>query len=72
MLEKMAQKRGCIKAGGVVDIERISKILLTELRNGQLGRLTLETPEMTEHEWLQVIQRREEKAAKKAARKSKR
>ncbi|HCD05087.1 MAG TPA: ribosome biogenesis GTPase YlqF, partial [Methylophaga sp.] len=44
----------------------------TELRNGQLGRLTLETPEMTEHEWLQVIQRREEKAAKKAARKSKR
>jgi len=72
MLEKMAQKRGCIKAGGVADIERISKILLTELRNGQLGRLTLETPEMTEQEWLQVIQRREEKAAKKAARKSKR
>ena len=51
---------------------RISKILLTELRNGQLGRLTLETPEMTEREWLQVIQRREEKAAKKAARKNKR
>ncbi|HAD31431.1 MAG TPA: ribosome biogenesis GTPase YlqF, partial [Methylophaga sp.] len=35
-------------------------------------RLTLETPEMTEREWLQVIQRREEKAAKKAARKNKR
>lgn len=71
MLENLARKRGCIKAGGVADIERISKILLTELRCGQLGRLTLETPEMTEHEWLLVLKRREEKAAKKAARKTK-
>lgn len=71
MLENLARKRGCIKAGGVADIERISKILLTELRSGQLGRLTLETPEMTEREWLLVLKRREEKAAKKAARKTK-
>lgn len=72
MLDKMAVKRGCLKAGGHPDYERISKILLTELRNGQLGRLTLETPTMTEQEWLAVIKRREEKAAKKAARKQKR
>src|SRR5690554_1308329 len=51
MLEKIAQKRGCLKAGGTADIERVSKILLTELRNGQLGGFTLETPEMTEFEW---------------------
>lgn len=72
MLDKMAVKRGCLKAGGHPDYERISKILLTELRNGQLGRLTLETPTMTEQEWLAVLKRREEKAAKKAARKQKR
>lgn len=72
ILEKMAKKRGCLKAGGIADVERISKILLTELRSGQLGRLTLETPEMTEQEWLLVLKRREEKAAKKAARKTKR
>lgn len=72
MLDKMAVKRGCLKAGGHPDYERISKILLTELRNGQLGRLTLETPRMTEQEWLVVLKRREEKAAKKAARKQKR
>lgn len=72
MLDTMAVKRGCLKAGGHPDYERISKILLTELRNGQLGRLTLETPRMTEQEWLVVLKRREEKAAKKAARKQKR
>lgn len=72
MLDTMAVKRGCLKAGGHPDYERISKILLTELRNGQLGRLTLETPTMTEQEWLAVLKRREEKAAKKAARKQKR
>ena len=72
MLEKLAQKRGCLKAGGVADLERVSKILLTELRNGQLGGITLETPQATELEWQQVLVKREQKAAKKAARKLKR
>lgn len=72
MLEKLARKRGCLKAGGAADLERVSKILLTELRNGQLGGITLETPQMTEREWQQVLVKREQKAAKKAARKLKR
>jgi len=71
MLEILAAKRGCLKAGGVADLQRISKILLTELRAGKLGPLTLETPVMMEQELVLLEQLRAEKVAKKALRKQK-
>lgn len=71
ILDAIGRKRGCLRGGGQVDLERVSKILLTELRAGMLGPLTLETPGMTAEEWQQVLIAREEKAAKKAARKRK-
>jgi len=61
-----------LRAGGMVDLERASKILLTELRAGMLGRVTLETPEMMEKELVKLTILREKKAAKKAAKKQKR
>lgn len=71
MLEMLAGKRGCLKAGGVADLPRISKILLTELRAGKLGPLTLETPAMMQQELVALEQLRAEKAEKKALRKQK-
>ncbi len=71
MLEVLAAKRGCLKAGGVADLQRISKILLTELRAGELGALTLETPAMMSQELVLLEQLRAEKAEKKALRKQK-
>lgn len=71
ILEAMAVKRGCLRSGGRVDGERISKILLTELRAGTLGGMTLENPRMMQQELIAVEQLRIEKAAKKAARKQK-
>ncbi len=71
MLEVLAAKRGCLKAGGVADLQRISKILLTELRAGKLGALTLETPAMMSQELVLLEQLRAEKAEKKALRKQK-
>ena len=62
MLEMLAGKRGCLKAGGVADLPRISKILLTELRAGKLGPLTLETPAMMQQELVALEQLRAEKA----------
>ena len=42
------RNRGCVRAGNVVDTYRMSEILINELRSGKLGRITLETPAMTE------------------------
>lgn len=70
-LEMMALARGCVMSGGQADIQRISKLLLTELRRGDLGLMTLETPAMMEIELVELEQIRADRAAKKAARKQK-
>jgi len=40
----MAKGRGCIMSGGRVDEERFSRLLLDDLRQGRIGRITLERP----------------------------
>jgi ribosome biogenesis GTPase A len=44
ILEEIASKRGGLRAGGIIDLHRGAEVLLHELRDGKLGRLTLETP----------------------------
>ncbi len=44
ILDIIAKKRGCILSGGNIDYERISAILLDELRGGKIGRISLEVP----------------------------
>ena len=44
ILTEIAAKRGGLRAGGEVDLHRGAEVLLHELRDGKLGRLTLETP----------------------------
>ncbi|MCP5268934.1 MAG: ribosome biogenesis GTPase YlqF [Zoogloeaceae bacterium] len=46
VVEAVARKRGCLikGGGGAYDIEKASLILLTDYRNGTLGRISLETP----------------------------
>jgi len=41
----MGKKRGCVMSGGRVDEDRFAKTLLTDLREGRIGRITLEDPE---------------------------
>ncbi len=43
-LEAIAKKRGCIKAGGKLDMDQAAKYLLDDFRAGRLGRISLETP----------------------------
>ena len=40
----MGKKRGCVMSGGRVDEVRFAKTLLTDLREGRIGRITLEDP----------------------------
>lgn len=69
LLQAIGEKRGCLCAGRQVDLDKAAKLLLTELRAGTLGLISLETPEMVEEEMVELAAIREEKAAKKAARK---
>ncbi|AZN40834.1 ribosome biogenesis GTPase YlqF [Paenibacillus albus] len=45
VMEDIGRKRGCLVSGGRVDLEKASGIILRELRAGNLGRITLESPE---------------------------
>lgn len=67
-LELLAKKRGCIVSGGRVDLEKVSRLLINEMRSGDLGGLCFETPQMFAAEMELVEEIREQKAAKKAAR----
>jgi ribosome biogenesis GTPase A len=71
LLENIGLKRGCLRSGGMPDLDRSAKIVLTEFRDATIGRITLETPAMIEKELVEMLAIREEKAAKKAARKQK-
>ncbi|SDT45338.1 Ras superfamily GTP-binding protein YlqF [Paenibacillaceae bacterium GAS479] len=42
LMEEIGRNRGCLISGGRVDLEKVSGIILRELRAGKLGRLTLE------------------------------
>lgn len=38
----IAKKRGAIKAGGIIDDEKISRVILDDFRSGKIGRISLE------------------------------
>ncbi|MEL7497155.1 MAG: ribosome biogenesis GTPase YlqF [Planctomycetota bacterium] len=65
LIEAIGRRRGCLGKAGVVDIDRASKIFVTELRAGTLGPMTLESPEMMVLEKLETEKRVAEKAAAK-------
>jgi len=70
-LELLGARRGCLRVGGRVDLEKVSAILVNEFRSGKLGRITLETPEMILQEEKVVARQRREQAEREALRKKK-
>lgn len=72
LMETIGRGRGCMKKGGLVDYDKVSRIFLNDLRQGKLGPITLETPEMMEREKVEVVKEQEAKEAKKVARRQKR
>lgn len=44
LLERIGRRRGCLVQGGDVDATRAAAIVLGELREGRLGRISLEVP----------------------------
>ena len=48
IIEEIGKKRGCLKKGGKIDIQRAYEMLINELRQGKLGRISFEKPENIE------------------------
>ena len=46
MIRKIAESRHCLVKGSELDTEKAAKMLLDDFRNGRLGRITLEIPEV--------------------------
>jgi len=68
LMDKIAARRGCLRSGGIANTHKVSEILINELRDGSLGLITLETPEMIDVEKVEVAEAIALKAEKKAQR----
>lgn len=66
LLDAIGVRRGCMRKGGSVELQKVSALLITELRSGQLGPISFETPEMTQQEEAQSALDQAQKAAEKA------
>ena len=44
LLEQIGIKRGCLKKGNTIDIDKAADIIVDEFRAGKLGRISLERP----------------------------
>jgi len=67
VLENVGRKRGCLRAGGVIDLQRASEILVHDIRSGALGRLSMETPQMVEREVEALKQANDQQASDEPA-----
>lgn len=45
ILQKIAEKRGCLLKGGELNLDKAAGILMDDFRSGKLGRITLEFPQ---------------------------
>ncbi|WP_111643307.1 ribosome biogenesis GTPase YlqF [Marinimicrobium alkaliphilum] len=68
LLEAIGVQRNCVRKGGSVELQKVSTLLIKELRDGMLGPLTLETPEQVEREIAAAREEDERKAQEKAER----
>ncbi|MGR8932603.1 MAG: ribosome biogenesis GTPase YlqF [Gammaproteobacteria bacterium] len=72
LLQSIGKRRGCLRSGQQIDLDKAAKLFLTELRAGMIGQISLETPDMIAEEMVELAAIRAEKATKKAARKQRR
>lgn len=72
-IETIGRQRGCLRAGGQIELDKACKILINEYRLGMLGEITLENPTEFEQEVTSAesesIKKKEAQQATKAERK---
>jgi len=72
LIEAIGRLRGCLRAGGHIELDKACKILINEFRLGTLGEITLETPDMLTKELAQANKEKQEKERARAATKAER
>jgi ribosome biogenesis GTPase A len=72
VLEQIGARRGCIRSKNMLDLHKVSSILIHEYRAGNLGPICLETPAVVEVEIQQAIELEAIQAIKREARKKRR
>ncbi|MCP2039834.1 ribosome biogenesis GTPase A [Neisseria sp. HSC-16F19] len=71
-LEWVAKRRGAVLSGGRINYQKAAENVLTDFRDGHIGRITLETPQQWEG-WLKKARQKEaELKAAREARKTER
>ena len=72
-IETIGRQRGCLRAGGQIELDKACKILINEYRLGMLGPITLENPTDFEQEVISAesasLKKEQEKQSTKAERK---
>ena len=72
VMEQIGRARGCVISGGRTDMDKVSRLLLTDLRHGDLGPLCLETPDVFTQEMRLAVESHERKKQMKEARRQQR
>ena len=72
LIESIGHLRGCLRAGGQVELDKACKILINEFRLGTLGKITLENPESFSQEMALANKEKEEKEQAKQETKAER
>ncbi|MBP2651300.1 MAG: rbgA [Firmicutes bacterium] len=49
ILTKIGTRRGCMRSGGIIDLDKAGRIVLSEFREGKLGRFSLDYPAEIEY-----------------------
>jgi ribosome biogenesis GTPase A len=44
MFDQIGELRGCLMAGGMIDYDKVSELVIKEIRSEKFGRITLERP----------------------------
>ena len=71
LIDQIGENRGCLKPGGVIDQDKVAKVILSDYRMANLGNITWETPQMMEQELIELESVRQQKALNKERRKPK-
>lgn len=50
LIENLGKARGCLKKGGVINLQKASEVLIRELRAGKIGKISFETPKDIKHD----------------------
>jgi len=72
LIEAIGRLRGCLRAGGQVELDKACKILINEFRLDTLGKITLENPREFVQEVDQADSEKEKKEKEKKATKAER